>query len=48
MNVTTIEKNGVLYIALDGEIDEHSVKTVRLNTDKTIEKHTACVCVVFD
>ncbi len=48
MEILSKTVDGVLYIFLDGEIDEHSVKSARRTTDELIYNSSYLNAVVFD
>ena len=48
MNLAAHTAGGVLYIALNGEIDEHSAADARRAADGLLDEHTQAEKVVFD
>ncbi|HIR23196.1 MAG TPA: STAS domain-containing protein [Candidatus Scatosoma pullicola] len=48
MNLAAHTAGGVLYIALNGEIDEHSAADARRAADGLLDEHTRAEKVVFD
>lgn len=48
MKLAAHSEQGVLYIVLDGEIDEHSAAEARREADGLIDEHTQATKVVFD
>lgn len=48
MNLTAHSAQGVLYIVMDGEIDEHSAASARRLADGLIDENTQAEKAVFD
>ena len=48
MNLAAHTAQGVLYIVMDGEIDEHSASDARRVADRLIDDNTQAEKVVFD
>jgi stage II sporulation protein AA (anti-sigma F factor antagonist) len=48
MEIVTRSSQGVLYIALNGEIDEHSAADARRKADEIIDEHTQATKAVFE
>ena len=48
MNVTAIEQGGVLFLLLEGELDEHSAAHLRRIADEKIDEYAAVQKAVFD
>lgn len=48
MKIDSRYSDGILYIRLNGEIDEYSARQARREADKLAETYFACKKVVFD
>ena len=48
MNLAANLTNGILYIVMDGEIDEHSAADARRRADEMIDGHTQAERAVFN
>ena len=48
MNLAAHSAKGILYIVMDGEIDEHSTAEARRKADEIIDENTQSERAVFD
>ena len=48
MNLAAHSAKGILYIVMDGEIDEHSAAEARRKADEIIDENTQSERAVFD
>lgn len=48
MELTVQSVNGVLYVKLNGEMDEHSASLARREADRIADANMQCERVVFD
>lgn len=48
MNLTAIEREGVLFLLLEGELDEHGAGELRREADYKIDEYAAAEKAVFD
>jgi stage II sporulation protein AA (anti-sigma F factor antagonist) len=48
MEIAAREEKGVLYIALNGEIDEHSAAEARRKADEVIDENVQATSAVFE
>ncbi|MBQ8320590.1 MAG: STAS domain-containing protein [Clostridia bacterium] len=48
MNFTAVEKSGVLFLIVEGEVDEHGAGELRLAADRKIDEHAGADKAVFD
>ncbi len=48
MQIQADYQNGILYMRLRGEIDEHNAVTARSRADRLADEYASCVRAVFD
>lgn len=48
MNLTAVEREGVLFLLLEGELDEHGAAELRREADHKIDEYAAAEKAVFD
>ena len=48
MQIQSDYKNGVLYMRLSGEVDEHNAVAARSRADQLADRYATCERVIFD